>query len=84
MLCVVVGVVLLHGLQRRDVSWETEVLYALGRVVVVHIGFSGGALWVVCLFADVVHVPSLDVGLDVRAESGHVDGEEGDLFGNYC
>lgn len=52
--------------------------------MVIHVGFSGGALWVVCLFADVVHVPSLDVGIDMGAEGGHVDSEEGDLFGNYC
>jgi hypothetical protein len=52
--------------------------------VVVHIGFSRGAFWVVCLFADVVHVPGLHVGFNVGAESGHVDCEEGDLFGDYC
>lgn len=52
--------------------------------MVIHVGFSGGALWVVCLFADVVHVPSLNVGIDVGAEGGHVDSKEGDLFGNYC
>lgn len=52
-------------------------------MVVIHVGFSRGALGVVRLFADVVDVPCLDVGFDVASEDGHVDGEEGHLFGYY-